>query len=664
MNQIDANREAIFSGLNPQQRQAAEAIDGAYLVVAGAGSGKTTVLSRRVAALIAAGIDPSSILLLTFTKNAARNMIERAVKLTPAAAGVTSGTFHAVGHRLIVENHKMFRLPEQPTLLDPDDVKSAFKKISSEFGNKAENLPTPAALAGAHSFSVNTKRDLEDVVWEKYEEFGYAVDFFKKCSEEYRNYKRSCGVLDFDDLLIAWDAMMDHPKVGAAVRERFQYVLVDEDQDSNAIQCSIVAKLGFDKANVMAVGDPAQAIYGFRGSAPRTMFSFMERWPHATIINLDTNYRSNEGILDVANAVDHSMAERFERELRPAPGATGGQPKLINVPDMRTEANQISDRVLELKDDGVPLHEQAVLVRSMSYARHIEAEFVRRKIPYQVTGGIKINEAAHIKDLVCLVRVAVNSLDEPAWMRVLTMPKGVGPKKAVSVYKEIISSGTDLFSDPSDIMRKLEGKHPEIKTIIEAYVTLRRAGSPSFLLDKAVTILDDMLSNRYKEDWKSRKPDIAAVCSLAEGQETLDGFLATLSLDLSVDKKAKVIGVEDGEKPMTISTVHSAKGLEWDAVFIPSFYDGHMPSVYSRDPKEMEEEKRVLYVAVTRPKKILEIYRPAFGRIGYGGEPALMPESPFEHIIYEHLKVSRIGAEPRPVTSFKLDTGDEYVDFF
>lgn len=648
------DRETILSGLNPEQRRAAEAVDGAWLVVAGAGSGKTTVLSRRVAALIALGIDPSSILLLTFTRAAARNMLERARKLAPAAADVSGGTFHSIAHRLVSENHAMFRLPERPTILDSEDTASAFRKIVAALGGKEENMPKAGAIAKACSFAVNTRRSVEDAVWEKMPRFGYAADFVAKCAEEYKDYKRSRGLLDYDDLLVAWDVMMDHPRVGQAVRDRFRYVLVDEHQDSNALQCSIVAKLGGDRPNVMAVGDPAQSIYAFRGSAPRTMFAFLDSWPDAEVVNLEVNYRSGPEILAVANAVDCSMRERFDRELRPAPGAWGATPLLVTVPSLDEEASYVATRILEAKDDGTPLGEQAVLVRSMMAARHVEAELVRRRIPYKVSGGIRISEAAHIKDMLCLARTVVNVLDEPAWMRVLTMARGIGDKKAAGVYAKLSEPGRT--EDPAETVLEMCRKSPDIPTIVEAWRALAAGGPPVYALERAISILEDLFSQRY-DDWRMRRADVAAVSGLAESHDSLDSFLSTVTLDYSVDRKSKVLGIDDEEAPVTVSTVHSAKGLEWDRVYVPSFIDGHMPSVYSRGDDEMEEEKRVLYVAVTRARRSLEIVRPVIGR-----QSALAPESPFEHLFSDLTERVRKGEVRRP-TSFSLGM-DADIDIF
>lgn len=637
----------ILEGLNPAQREAAGALEGAWLVVAGAGSGKTTVLSRRVAALIESGVDPFSILLLTFTRAAARNMLERAQGLCPEARDVNGGTFHSIAHRLVLENRTLFRLPEKLTILDPEDVASALRRISAARGGKEENMPKPSAVAKVISFATNTRKPIDEATWEKVPQFGYTADFIAECAEDYRSYKRERGLLDYDDLLVAWDKMLEHPEVGAAIRQRFRYVLVDEHQDSNALQCSIIDRLGGDAPNVMAVGDPAQSIYGFRGSAPRTMFAFLERWPDAKVVNLDVNYRSGPAILDVANAVDRSMSERFERQLVPAAGAWCLQPLLVTVDDLDAEARYIADRVLEYKENGTDLSEQAVLVRSMSAARHIEAEFVRRRIPYRVSGGIKISEAAHIKDLLCLARTAVNVLDEPAWMRVLTMARGIGDRKAAGVYAKLAEMAVDGIADPADEVERLFPGNPDISRIMDAWRMLSADGPPVEGIERALAVLDELFLQRY-DDWRNRKGDVEAVAGIAERHDSIESFLAAVTLDHSVDRKVDVLGTDEEEAPITVSTVHSAKGLEWDVVFVPSFVEGHIPSIFAREREEIEEEKRILYVAVTRPRRSLHVVKPVVGR-----QYALAQNSRFEWIVSGALEHDR-RASPRPMRSYNI----------
>ncbi|MDW9478968.1 AAA family ATPase [Sinorhizobium meliloti] len=633
---------SLLDGMNDDQIEAILHGEGPALVVAGAGSGKTTVMTKRVAALIEKGVEPNEILLLTFTNKAAANMVERAKRYTPFADRVTSGTFHSIGLRLIKENVHLFKLPGTPSVIDPGDTETALKSIAKRIGNKEENLPNAATIAKVHSFAVNTMRTLEDVVYDLHEHLAFALKYMEQCVVEYRTYKRERALFDYDDLLLVWNRMLDNDGIAAEMRRRFSYVMVDEHQDSNALQCSIIEKLGGIHPNVMVVGDPAQAIYGFRGAAPRTMFLFKDLWPKSKVVYLNTNYRSTEEVLAVGNAVDASMSERFDRQLVAAPGALGPRPQIVTVPSNDQEACYIADRVLENKEQGIDLSEQAVLVRSLHAARAIEFEFDRRRIPYRVFGGIKVSEARHIKDFFSVVRCAVNPLDEPAWIRALCLARKVGPAMGEKVFK-LITAAPLAMGDPTHVVIKKTKDNPDIVKIMEAWRVL--AGTtdrPSVALDKALLILDEVFANQYPDDWKkSRKQDVIAVIGMAEQFEDLASYLSTLTLDHSVEKASGTGGAEEGERPITISTAHSAKGLEWDAVFVPNFVKGHMPSAFARDHESMEEERRVLYVAVTRPRKKLVITVPTFNFQGNRNE-----RSDFEDTVEEYCERKRWGSGP------------------
>lgn len=654
---------SILEGLNHEQQQVVQARDGAFLVVAGAGTGKTTALTRRAAALIKEGVPASNILLLTFTRASAAEMIARAKKLVPEAIDISGGTFHSIAQRLVKENASVFRLPERPTILDPADTVDVFRKIAKSHGRKGgDNTPTPGMLSKVHSFAVNTRRDLDDVVWDKWEEFGHAMDFFTKCIADYKQYKRDRAMFDFDDLLLAWDRMLDHPAIGKSIRERFPYVQVDEYQDCNALNVSIVTKLGGDNPNVAAVGDPAQAIYGFRGTAPGTMFAFMEHWPQARQIFLTQNYRSTSEILSVGNAIDRSMRERFPRELKSGQKGASEDPLFVTVADEEQEAIYIADQVLDNKSNGIALDEQAVLVRSMNHARFIEGEFISRKIPYKVMGGIKLEEAKHIKDFMCLARVAVNQHDEVAWLRVLTMADGIGDGGAQKVIDAIRSTPLAM-GDPSGIILKAgrnKGKdgrgEQQLRDILAAWQVLAVPGPPVEKLEKALVHMDDVFQFRYPDDWKMRRRDIETISAMASPHPDLDTFLTTLALDYKIDKSSEKTGpVTEQESPITISTVHSAKGLEWDAVFFPTFTADHIPSRMANSEEEVEEEKRILYVAMTRPRKKLYVIRPTVTAAkGYFAQ-----ESRFQNTIVQYFDRVQVGQKRQPA-SFRLQEKDDY----
>lgn len=649
--------DPIYEGLNAEQREAVAWNEGPCLLVAGPGSGKTTVITRRMARLIKDGVRPSSILNLTFTRAAAQMMIERAKRLTPEAEDVVGGTFHSIAHKLIKENSSVFKLPDTLSIADPSDVTQIFKRLVADASPKGFNPPPYKTIAKIHSFSVNTQRTLEDIIYDQNTEYVYALKFIEETAQAYKDYKKERRMLDYDDLLGLWVKMLQHPIVGQAIRDRFEYVLIDEQQDSNALQNAIIKGLG---RNIMPVGDPAQSIYAFRGSAPRAMFSFLELHEDAKVINLNLNYRSSSEIIDVANAIDGMMEERFDRILVSNSGSFRKLPQFLTTWDGFEEADYVADAILENKAQGTPLHEQAVLVRSMNAARLIEGALVKRRIPYKVFGGIKISEAAHIKDFLSIARVAVNQFDEPAWLRTLCMAKGVGEKKAISIFKGIVGGGL-IVGDPAPVALRMTKNNPDIEKLMAAVGVLSEQGDPVTLLDKALKTADEVFHNVYGDEWKTRRMDIDTVITMAEKFDDLDAFLSMMTIDLSVDKMSESTGTPDAEQPLTLSTVHSAKGNEWDIVYIPNFINGHMPSSRATEAAEIEEEKRILFVAMTRPRKQLIVTRPTVGRGGM-----IAADSIFQGPIIENFERKNIGRMRQP-QSFGLgfdDNSDIHIDIF
>ena len=647
----------LLDEMNENQIKAISFKEGTALIVAGAGSGKTTVMTKRVAALINAGVFPESILLLTFTRMAANNMVDRAKKYTPYAEQVNSGTFHSIAHRLIRENVGLLNMEVTPSIIDPSDTTQTFKKIAKLIGGKDDNLPKGEIIAKAHSFASNTMRTLEDVVYDKYEKFSQHIEFMEECVTDYKKFKKERGLVDYDDLLIIWNKMLDDPSIAQQMQSRFKYIMIDEHQDSNALQCSIIEKIGGSNPNIMAVGDPAQAIYGFRGAAPRTMFAFKELWPQTETIYLNTNYRSTEEVLSIGNAIDESMSERFERRLEARADAYGELPQIVKVATPAIEANYMAEMILKHKDDGTPLSEQAVLVRSLHAARAIEFELTKKGIPYKVSGGIKVSEARHIKDFLSVVRCAVNKLDEPAWIRSLTMARKIGPAMGEKVFK--IISQEDIENINAAVLQKTKNNE-DIAKILDAWVALvKQEETPVRTLKASLAILDDIFTRNYQEDWDKRKKDIEAVVEMATQFSSLEDYLTAMTLDHSVEKTSD--DIRDGYEgpPLTISTAHSAKGLEWDIVYIPSFNKGHFPSSFAHDHESIEEEKRVLYVAVTRPREKLIITTPTLDFQGNRYE-----QSQFDETIRELCESSAWGQSARP-TGFSFSASEKFkIDIY
>lgn len=625
-------KDPILADLNAEQRAVVTAADGPTLVVAGAGSGKTTTLVRRVAWLIRRGVPPASILLLTFTRASAAHMIGRARALAPEARDVTGGTFHSIGNLVLRQLHAVFGLPERFTVLDPEDVEQALKGVMAELPWPAsERGPKPSTVANVISLATNTKCSMDEALFRRAVDHATHPEWFTAVGKRYAAWKLDRALLDYDDLLVWFAVALQDPTVGAHLRERWRHVLVDEHQDSNQLQLDIVYGLGGESPNVMVVGDPAQAIYGFRGSAPATLFHFRERWPATRVLALQTNYRSTQAVLDLVNAVDRAMSPRFDRELRAASEEVGERPALVPCADDRAQAEEVCRRILAARDGGVPLHDQAVLVRSMWVARRIEAELVARRIPYRVVGGLRIDEAAHVKDALSLLRVADNPRNEPAWTRVLGRLGGMGP---ASVKKALLQLAEAPDGAPAERLAAVKWpKKVDPGPLVDALDVLGREGSVGERIRGALSAFEPVFRATYEAEWPDRAKDLETVATIADDHFTLTDFLAAVTLDYGLDARERAgAASKPDERPITLSTVHSAKGLEWHTVHVPGFVTGHIPSPYAAATEEIAEELRVFYVATSRARRRLYLYRPLLGENGW-----LRAESPYERLVAAYL---------------------------
>jgi len=641
----------LLHDLNDAQRAVVTAGDGPVLVVAGAGSGKTTTLVRRVAWLIRRGVPPASILLLTFTRASAASMLSRARALVPEAAEVTGGTFHSVANTVIRELHEVFGLPAAFTILDPDDVEQAVRACMAEVPYPdVGRSPKPRTVANVLSLKANTRCTLEDAVLRRSPDYLGATEWFGAVGARYAEWKLDRGLLDYDDLLVYLAFGLNHPDVGAHLRSRWQHVLVDEHQDSNALQLDIVYGLGGPRdtcpaPNVMVVGDPAQAIYGFRGSAPATMMHVAQQWPAATVLSLEVNYRSTQPILDLVNAVDLAMSPRFERTLRAATvGDEAERPILVSCSDERVQSGEVCRRILVARDEGVELADQAVLVRSMWAARRLEAELIAQRIPYRVVGGLRIDEAAHVKDALSLARVVDNPRNEPAWARLFGLLPNAGP----AAVRKLLAHLRSPAVEGAPALASLEGapfpRKVDPAPLLAALRVFSGSGPVSARLRAAVTAFEVVFIARYEGEWRDRRRDLDTVAALADEHDSLTAFLAAITIDYSLDAREKA-GLADKpeERPLTLSTVHSAKGLEWHTIHLPSFVAGHFPSPYAASTDEIAEELRVFYVAASRARRRLVLYRPLVGENGY-----LREESPYEALIAAFVAPEEPPPPPKP----------------
>lgn len=630
------NIEKKFPPLNPFQQQAVDHKDGPCIVLAGPGAGKTAVLTRRTANLVTNGVAPERILLLTFTRASAKEMLDRAKLLNSLCEKVDGGTFHSVATRIVNQNSHLFGRDKSFTILDPSDCLDSLKPIISMVKATCdEDWPQPSTIQRIISFSTNTRSSIGDAIMTVSPNYIHLEKSINEIRNQFFDYKIERGLLDYDDCLEYFAALLNDSDIGPKLRNKWDYILVDEYQDTNQLQLDIVYGLVSNKkSNIMIVGDPGQSIYSFRGSAPETMTGFRDKFPKSTVINLDVNYRSTPEIIDLVNAVDHRLGIGFNRTLVSNQPESDDLPILIESSNAFTQSTNLVDRILEHKNSGGRLDENAVIVRSMTYARNIELELAKRKVPYKIVGGLRIDEAAHVKDLLSIARVATNPKNEISWLRILSRFSKVGNKAATKIAEKMTRAETGL--DSSDILMN-EPKYSFLN-LPKALVEFDRSDlTPARKLELVVDHMEPFWSTlkEWKEDWKDRKKDLEAIISIANDHPSIESFLTTITLDYSVDnKKTRESGSNYIDDLVTVTTVHGAKGLEWPRVHIPFFVSGHMPSAFSNDIKE---EMRILYVAISRAKKELFLYKPNFSQNG-----SFNNSSEFEPMLRPHCHIEKL----------------------
>jgi len=610
-----------FDSLNAAQRAAVEHDDGHLLIVAGAGTGKTKTLATRVASLVETGADPDRILLLTFTRRAAAEMLDRVGAMTDRrwASQIWGGTFHAVANRLLRANAEAVGLSPSFTVLDPGDTSDLVGLVRAELHEltKVRRFPRADTIAAMHSRMVNSQEKLTAVVEDHFPWCIEHIEPLKLVLREYVARKRAERVLDFDDLLLHWRALCAAPSVGAAVRSRFDHVLVDEYQDTNALQADIVRSFS-DEAVITVVGDDAQAIYGFRASTVHNLHQFPDVVGGAETVTLEQNYRSTNPILGVANAVLAQSDRHLDKMLWS--DRTGGlSPRLVTCADEGAQSTWIAERILELREEGVPLTEQVVLFRVGHHSDHLELELARRDIPFVKYGGLKFLEAAHVKDVMALLRVLDNPGDQLAWSRVLRALPGVGPATVARVLGELGVAGGD---PDAALSRFLDGDvHLPVSAHDDAEL-LRCAwqdcvdlagtpdGGPAVEIDRLRLYCQAIFAHQYS-DAAARLADLDQLAVTATSYSERSRFLTELVLDPPERTGDHAIEPHLDDEYVTISTIHSAKGGEWRAVTVGHAADGNLPSDMALgDVDGLEEERRLLYVALTRAKEHLAVTYP------------------------------------------------------
>jgi DNA helicase II / ATP-dependent DNA helicase PcrA len=608
---------SVLDGLNADQLAAATHNGGPLLILAGAGTGKTGTLVARAAWLREQGMQPSRILLLTFTRRAADDMLARAqppASTAPASqAGerIFGGTFHAVAHRIIRAHAEAFALPPEFSVIDTTDVSDIMDTLREEHGLTGTGRRTPRAATCADIYTrcVSTGTLLPDVVAAGYPWCGPFSEQLAGLFTAFVAFKRMHGLVDFDDLLLLWRAALADAAAGAALRALFDAVLVDEYQDVNAVQADIVRLLRPDGDGLTCVGDDAQAIYAFRGADPEHLRALSASYANLAVIRLSRNYRSRHPVLALANEV-RPQAAGLELTLSAERGQ-GQRPLLVRCHDEATQAREACGRVLAEHEAGVAFHEQAVLVRTAHHSDLLEVELTARGIPYHKYGGLRFTEAAHVKDFLAAARVVANPADQLAWFRLVRLHEGIGPVLAQRVLEALRLTEPEPFARWPRAEQALPPRaRPALAATVTALAAAAALDSTADLATAILAALRDPLRARYP-DAAIRMADLERLADAAAVSPSLHEALVELALDPPVSASDLAGRPRLDDDFLVISTIHSAKGLEWPVVHLLQLADGAVPSDMAlSEPSGLEEEQRLFYVAVTRARDRLYLYAP------------------------------------------------------
>jgi DNA helicase-2/ATP-dependent DNA helicase PcrA len=628
--------------LNDEQYAAVSSPPGRALVIAGAGSGKTRTLTFRVAWLLDHGIDARQILLLTFTNKAAREMSGRVRELVPHdTSTLWAGTFHSIGSRILRRHAEDLGFTRSFSILDRDDQKSMLNAViaACEIDTKQRRFPKADVLASIFSLVENTGNSLDQVIGERYDHFYEWIDTIERVRLGYIAKKLATNSMDFDDLLVQTVRLFeDQPDLLALYQKRFKHVLVDEYQDTNQVQGRMIDLLAGESGSLMAVGDDAQSIYSWRGADMKLILGFPLRYPGSVVHTIETNYRSVPEILDLSNAAIRANSGRFEKDLRSSRDALGIKPALVPLHDPHSQAAFVAQRMLELRDEGIPLEEMAVLYRAHFQSLEIQMELTRRGIPFAITSGLRFFEQAHIKDIAAFMRFAVNRRDEVSFLRMVSLLPGCGPGTAAKLWAQWLKTGHAENENPppkwSDLLLgfkvpKKSAKHWEqlCYTLDELSPDGNFATPASMIFSILEGVYADYLNASF-DNADSRRADIEQLSEYAGNFDDILAFLEQLSLMSTTDGEPSGDKSEPDDEKVTLSSIHQAKGLEWKAVFLIWLVDGQFPNgrvLDADDPDLIEEERRLFYVALTRAKDELYLSYPMMNPKSYTGDILCQP---------------------------------------
>jgi DNA helicase-2/ATP-dependent DNA helicase PcrA len=614
--------------LNSQQLEVVMHAGGPMLALAGAGTGKTRTLVYRTSRLIEDGVPPGSILLLTFTNKAAREMMGRVEQLVErAATRVTGGTFHSAGHRILRRYAELLGYTRRFSIIDREDagdlMGAAVADVSPELPSR--RLPRPSLLVDLYSFVINTGHDFTEVLTERAPQFLDEADLIAEIFKRYLERKRHADLMDFDDLLLNWLLLLNRfPRARAELRSHFSHILVDEYQDTNRLQADIVDAMLGPERNVMVVGDDAQSIYAFRGADFDNILGFPERHPDCTVFRLETNYRSVPPILQLANASIIHNSRQFQKTLRP--WRSGGLPPLeVAVPNPQVQAGHVAECLLELHEEGFDLEDIAVLYRNHAHSLDLQVELARRNIPFRVRSGLRFFEHRHVKDVLAHLRFLDNPRDEVAFARLIKLRDGFGPRLAVRVWERVTgSNGLRRFqaidADSISLPKAARISFSELQALMAEIANPRLLGQPGEVIRRVVDAFYGSWARAHIENARSRLEDLEQLALFADGYPDVNTFLSEVTLLNDLGGEDGVAGPPD--EKLTLSTVHQAKGIEWRAVFVIWLAEGKFPSFRMDDE---EEERRLFYVAVTRARDRLFLVRPEISRDRYRVDLIVQP---------------------------------------
>ena len=657
------------AALNAEQYAAVSSPPGRALVIAGAGSGKTRTLTYRVAWLLDHGLDARQVLLLTFTNKASREMTERVRELVPHdTSALWAGTFHSIGSRILRRHAEDLGFTRSYSILDRDDQKSMLNAViaACNFDTRERRFPKADVLASLFSLVEHTGESLEEVIDNRYENFYEWSEEIEHVRDGYVAKKLATNSMDFDDLLVLTVRLFEQrPDVLDIYQKRFRHVLVDEYQDTNAVQGRMIDLLAGGSNSLMVVGDDAQSIYSWRGADMALILGFPLRYPGSKVFRIETNYRSVPEILELSNAAIRANLGRFEKDLHAARESAGGVPALVALADPGSQAAFVAQRITELHDAGMALGEMAVLYRAHFQSLEIQLELTMRGIPFSITSGLRFFEQAHIKDVAAFMRFVVNRRDEVSFLRMVSLLPGCGPVAAANLWNQWLKTGwstrAELPPKWSEILLKFKAPKKSVKHWEQLCYVLDEltpdgefANPPSMVVSILEGVYGDYLQAEF-DNAESRRGDIERLAEFGGNFEDILTFLEQLSLMSNTDGQPSSSSINnppsaiDPQDQVTLSSIHQAKGLEWQAVFLIWLVQGQFPNgrvLDTDDHRLLEEERRLFYVALTRAKDELYLTYPMTNPKSYTGDVICRPSQFLDDCPPNLIEEWDVGGEP------------------